>query len=203
MIGKLILIEKLRKENLTNNFMALPKKKRKLRKFVSILLVIIITGFLIPQSFNIPVEGATIKSYSQDSYWYYPWGKSVTHKGVDIFAKKGTAVNPSTYGIVLFKGQNKMGGKVVLILCPKWRLHYYAHLDSIKTNFFSFVTTNTSIGTVGTSGNAVGKPPHLHYTIKTIIPYPWQFDKSVQGWKKMFYLNPIVYLNKHFKKNKS
>jgi len=58
----------------------------------------------------------------------------------------------------------------------------------------SFVNTNSTIGTVGTSGNAVGKPPHLHYSILTIIPYVWRIDSDRQGWKKMFYLNPIEYL---------
>lgn len=178
-----------------------PRRKfRWLKKSLFILLVILSTGFLLPQRFQMPVQGATVKSYSQDSYWYYPWGKSVTHKGVDIFAKKGTPVRPATYGLVLFKGKIERGGNVVLVLGPKWRLHYYAHLDSIKTRTFSLVSANAVIGTVGATGNAAGKPPHLHYTIRTIIPYPWQVDKSPQGWKKMFYLNPVTYLNESFKK---
>jgi peptidoglycan LD-endopeptidase LytH len=177
---------------------ALKKKRSWLRKTLLILLAILIIGFLLPQTFKMPVQGATIKSYAQNSYWFYPWGKSVTHKGVDIFAKKGTPVHAATPGIVVFKGQIKRGGNVVLVLGPKWRLHYYAHLDSITTGTLSFVSTNTKIGTVGTTGNAAGKPPHLHYTIRTIIPFPWQIDKSHHGWKKMFYLNPISYLNEYF-----
>ena len=175
--------------------MATGKKKRIFKKVLLVLLIILVIGFLLPQSFKMPVEGATMKSYSQDSYWFYPWGKSVTHKGVDIFAKKGTAIHSSTYGIVLFAGKNKIGGNVVLVLGPKWRLHYYAHLDSIKTGMFSLVSANTTIGTVGATGNAAGKPSHLHYTMRNMIPYPWNYDKSVQGWEKMFYLNPIPYLN--------
>jgi peptidoglycan LD-endopeptidase LytH len=168
------------------------------KKLLYIFLTVLLIGFLVPQSLKMPVKGATIKSYSQDSYWYFPWGKSITHKGVDIFAKKGTSVYSSTNGIVIFKGQIEMGGNVVLILGPKWRLHYYAHLDSINTKQFSLVSVKSQIGTVGTTGNAIGKSPHLHYAIKTIIPYLWRFDKSRQGWKKMFYLNPIPYLNQSF-----
>lgn len=145
-----------------------------------------------------PVKGATKQSYSQDSYWFYPWGKSVTHKGVDIFAKKKTSINSSTNGIVIYTGNIDLGGNVVYVLGPKWRLHYYAHLDEIKTSRFSLVSTSTEIGTVGTSGNAVGKAPHLHYAIKTMIPYFWRIDKSRQGWKKMIFLNPIEYLNASF-----
>lgn len=155
-------------------------------------------GFLLPQDFNMPVQGAKRSSYSQDSFWYYPWGKSITHKGVDIFAKQKTPVHSSTLGIVIFTGNINMGGNVVYILGPKWRLHYYAHLDEIKTSQFTFVSTTTEIGTVGTSGNAMGKSPHLHYAIKTIIPYPWRIDKSKQGWKKMIFLNPIEELNNCF-----
>jgi len=53
---------------------------------------------------------------------------------------------------------------------------------------------NEHIGTVGATGNAKGKSPHLHYSMTTIVPYPWRIDFAKQGWKKMFYLNPIDYL---------
>ncbi len=141
-----------------------------------------------------PVEGATKADYNHESFWYYPWGRSVTHKGVDVFARKGTNVFSSTPGIVLYTGKISMGGNVVLVLDPKWRLHYYAHLDSITTSFLSLVNGNKSIGTVGASGNAAGKPPHLHYSIITMIPYPWRVDSEKQGWKKMFYLNPVSFI---------
>ncbi|MFZ1528751.1 MAG: M23 family metallopeptidase [Ferruginibacter sp.] len=177
----------------------MPSKNKIAGKFKTILtglFVILLIGFIIPQNFRMPVEGATSKSYDQNSFWYYPWGKSVTHKGVDIFAKKGTAVFPASLGLVLFKGNIGQGGNVVLVLSAKWRLHYYAHLDSIHTSRFSFVSAGTQIGTVGNTGNAAGKPAHLHYTIRSIIPLPWRIDKSVQGWKKMFYLDPVSLLNK-------
>ena len=140
-----------------------------------------------------PVSGAFQADYNPDSFWHYPWGKSVTHKGVDVFAKKGTDINSATSGIILFAGQISMGGNVVFVLGPKWRVHYYAHLDEIKTSSFSFVSNETLIGTVGDSGNAAGKSPHLHYSKMTPIPYPWRIDSEIQGWRKMFYLNPISY----------
>jgi peptidoglycan LD-endopeptidase LytH len=165
------------------------------RKIYIVILCFIILGFLLPQSYKMPVQNATKSSFDQKSFWYYPWGKSVTHKGVDIFAKKGTPIHSATSGIVLFQGQNGMGGNVVFVLGPKWRVHYYAHLDSISTHLFSFVSHNSMLGTVGATGNAAGKPPHLHYHIMTLIPYLWRIDNSVQGWKKIFYLNPIDYIN--------
>ena len=137
-----------------------------------------------------PANTATI----QNRFGFIPGGKSVTHKGVDIFAKEGTNVNSSTGGLVLFTGEIERGGKVVLILGPKWRLHYYAHLQNIDTGPLSWTSKGEKIGTVGTTGNAKGKPPHLHYSIITLVPYPWKMDDGRQGWKKMFYLNPITYL---------
>jgi peptidoglycan LD-endopeptidase LytH len=163
-------------------------------KPISILSIIIIVGLLIPQRLSMPVVGATKSSYNQKSFWYYPWGKSVTHKGVDIFAKEGTKVCASTSGIVIYSGQIEMGGNVIFILGAKWRFHYYAHLKEIKAHKFSWIKRGEVIGLVGTTGDAIGKPPHLHYSIITLIPYIWRIDKDHQGWKKMFYLNPIVYL---------
>jgi murein DD-endopeptidase MepM/ murein hydrolase activator NlpD len=163
-------------------------------KILLITLAIIFLGFMFPQQFQMPVEGASQKDYNPKSFWYYPWGKSVTHKGVDIFAAEGTNLYPTTGGLVLYSGKIELGGNVILILGPKWRLHYYAHLQEVKAGRFSLVSKKDLIGTVGSSGNAAGKPPHLHYAVITIIPYFWKIDSSKQGWKKMFYLNPVEYL---------
>ena len=157
-------------------------------------LLITTIGFFIPQNLQMPVEGATSSDYHADSFWYYPWGESVTHKGVDIFADQGTMIRSSTIGLVLYSGNFRLGGNVVLILGPKWRLHYYAHLDATSVSALSFIGKATQIGSVGTSGNAAGKSPHLHYSIVTLIPYLWRVDSGIQGWKKMFYLNPMEYL---------
>jgi peptidoglycan LD-endopeptidase LytH len=165
------------------------------KKITLYLLAVVFIGILLPQRFSNPVEGATKNSYAQNSFWFYPWGKSGTHKGVDIFASEGTNVTSSTSGLVINTGQNELGGNIVLVLGSKWRLHYYAHLKKINTATFSWVSKGENIGKVGTSGNAKGKPAHLHYSIYSLLPYFWKIDKSPQGWKKMFFLNPIQYLN--------
>lgn len=166
---------------------------KKLWRFLAIVFLI---GLLIPQSFEMPVENASKADFNKDSFWYYPWGKSGTHKGVDIFAKAGTSLHSATPGLVLYTGNLSLGGKVVLVLGPKWRFHYYAHLDEISTSSFRFINTKTQIGTVGNTGNAAGKPAHLHYSILTLVPYVWRIDTAPQGWLKMFYLNPIDFLLK-------
>ena len=161
---------------------------------MAVIILIVAAGFIIPQNLQMPVKGADASSYNKASFWYYPWGKSVTHKGVDIFAKEGTPIASATIGLVTYTGTIGMGGNVVLILGPKWRFHYYAHLQSTNVQNFEFVSHKTVIGTVGTSGNAKGKPAHLHYAIATAIPYPWRVDSDPHGWRKAFYLNPIDYL---------
>lgn len=157
------------------------------------VLLILLAGSLWPQRMMMPVEGSDRSSYHPRSFWYHPWGRSGTHKGVDIFAPKGTAVLAATPGLVLHTGELGMGGRVVLVLGPKWRMHYYAHLEDIRTRRLAWLSMGETLGTVGDSGNAKGKPPHLHYSIATLIPYPWRVDRSPQGWKKMFYLDPTAY----------
>ena len=102
------------------------------KKIVFGILAFIVIGFLIPQNLKMPVPGAGNSSYNHETYWYGGWGSSVVHKGVDIFARKGTSVHSSTWGIVLGTMELSKGGKCVLVLGPKWRLHYYAHLNEIR-----------------------------------------------------------------------
>lgn len=153
-------------------------------------LLVVLIGLLIPERLTIPVQGASVTDWNKDTFWFEPWGESGVHKGIDIFAPQGKNVVAATGGLVLFRGSNRLGGNIVLALGPKWRFHYYAHMDSSTVSFGDFVSRGESIGTVGTSGNAAGKQPHLHYVILTAIPYPWLADTTSQGWKKMFYLDP-------------
>jgi murein DD-endopeptidase MepM/ murein hydrolase activator NlpD len=169
---------------------------------ITCLSVILVIGFLLPQDIQMPVKGASSNSYHPKSYWAYPWGKSITHKGVDIFAKKGTEIKSATNAFVLLKGFYYPAGNFVVTIGPKWRFHYYAHLHEIHTTLFSFLTRDSVIGTVGDTGNAKGKQHHLHYVIATPFPYFWRLDRGVQGWMKMFILNPIPYLKAYEIENK-
>lgn len=153
-------------------------------------LLAILIGYLVPERLLIPVEGAKPSDWNKDTFWYEPWGSSGVHKGIDIFAPKGKEVLAAAGGFVVFQGSNNLGGNIVLVLGPKWRLHYYAHMESSLASFGEVVSRGETIGLVGDSGNALGKQSHLHYVILSVIPYPWLFDTATQGWKKMFYLDP-------------
>ncbi|MDX5372328.1 MAG: M23 family metallopeptidase [Pseudomonadaceae bacterium] len=155
-----------------------------------LLLALLLAWLLAPEWPRIPVQDAGPRDWHPQSFWFEPWGRSGTHKGIDIFAHKGTPVVAPSYGLVLLRGEIAMGGKVLLMLGPKWRLHYFAHLDDYHALPGQPVSPGSLLGSVGDSGNARGKPAHLHYSIVTLLPYPWRWDSSSQGWKKMFYLDP-------------
>lgn len=176
-------------------------------KFAGIILAvfagIFVAGFIVPYSFQNPVEGATQNDYNQESYWYYPWGTSVTHKGVDIFKAKGTPIRPAAgVELVLFAGHMEgKGGNAVITLAPKWRMHYYAHMDEVRTRRFAIVNHDSVIGTVGNTGNAVNTPSHLHFGIMSLIPHPQNIDDSPHGKLKALYMNPVPYLNEYHSRN--
>lgn len=175
--------------------MALLYRDKRTRRFALIPLLVIGIGFLLPQKMIIPVAGATNSSWDDDSFWAYPWGTSITHKGIDIFAEKGTDIGSSTYGLVVYTYKGGKGGKSVMVIGPKWRFHYYAHLNEISTFPLEPMWPGKVLGTVGDTGNAKGKPPHLHYAITTPFPYWWLRDsEAVQGNRKMFHLDPDTWL---------
>jgi murein DD-endopeptidase MepM/ murein hydrolase activator NlpD len=142
------------------------------------------------QHILIPVQDASSDDWNQNSFWYEPWGESGVHKGIDIFAHKGSPALAAVSGLVIYRDELKMGGQVIIILGPKWRLHYYAHLGSVKVRFGQWVLRGQKVGEVGNTGNAIGRPTHLHYSIMSLIPYPNRYSSETQGWKRMFYLNP-------------
>ena len=168
--------------------------RRTANRLIVVIFGAFIAVFVVPEWPVIPVFGATPADWNPGSFWSEPWGKSGVHKGIDIFAPKGTAIVAPTYGLVVFRGSIPLGGKVIAILGPKLRLHYFAHLESISVSPGFPVRTGSVIGQVGDSGNARGKPPHLHYAVVSLIPYPWRVDISSQGWKKMFFMDPDAWL---------
>ena len=69
-------------------------------------------------------------------------------------------------------------------------------MDTTLVNVYRFVNRTDIIGKVGSTGNAAGKPTHLHYAIETLFPYFWLYNtKAIDGWKKMFCLDPGKQLN--------
>jgi murein DD-endopeptidase MepM/ murein hydrolase activator NlpD len=116
--------------------------------------------------------------------WHAPRGTGRLHEGQDIFAPKGTPVLSATNGFVYNIGENNLGGQTVSVIGSGGRVYYYAHLDKYAPGLEvgDRVTTRTVLGYVGTTGNAQGTPPHLHFGIYTssgaINPLPLLTDRT-------------------------
>src|SRR6185369_14803865 len=115
--------------------------------------------------------------------WHAPRGTDRLHEGQDIFAPKGTPIYSATSGFVYNVGENNLGGQTVSVIGDGGRVYYYAHLDSYAPGIAvgDPVTRQTLLGYVGTTGNAQGTPPHLHFGVYTsrgaINPLPLLVDR--------------------------
>lgn len=129
-----------------------------------------------------PFEEVTKRQISDT--WGAPRGTGRTHEGQDIFAPKGTPILSATNGYIYKIGENNLGGQTVSVISAGGRVYYYAHLDRYAPGLEvgDRVTTRTVLGYVGTTGNAAGTPPHLHFGVYTttgaINPLPLLTDRT-------------------------
>ncbi len=84
------------------------------------------------------------------------------HKGVDMFATRGTPVVASVSGTVRHR-DNSLGGKSFYLDGDDGNRYYGAHLDSYGAS--GYVAAGTVVGTVGNTGNARYTSPHLHFEV--------------------------------------
>lgn len=130
-----------------------------------------------------PVDRVRVKQVGDS--WHAPRdGGNRRHEGQDIFARRGTPVYSATEGYVVRIGESRLGGQTISVLGAGGRIYYYAHLDSYARNIVEgdYVTPETVLGYVGTTGNAQGTSPHLHFAVYTsngaINPLPLLSDRS-------------------------
>ncbi|MEO5509234.1 MAG: M23 family metallopeptidase, partial [Longimicrobiales bacterium] len=90
-----------------------------------------------------------------------------SHLGIDIAAPRGTPVVAVSEGTIESVGYERLGGRIVWLReRGSARRHYFAHLQTISVARGQKVDAGDVIGTVGTTGNAAGTPPHLHYAVR-------------------------------------
>jgi murein DD-endopeptidase MepM/ murein hydrolase activator NlpD len=128
-----------------------------------------------PVALPVPVEG--VRASALRDTWNGARSEGRKHQGIDIFAKRGTAVLSTTEGIVTQVGTNRLGGLVVWVMGPGGQRHYYAHLERYADVEAGMrIEAGRVLGYVGNTGNAQGTPPHLHYGVYdtggAINPYP-------------------------------
>jgi peptidoglycan LD-endopeptidase LytH len=112
-----------------------------------------------------PVEGVG-RSAIWSAFGAERDGGRRAHRGVDIFAARGTPVLAATDGWVTRVETTRVGGNVVWMqpLFGNMRV-YYAHLHEQWVEPGDFVLTGQPLGAVGNTGNAITTPPHLHFGV--------------------------------------
>ena len=114
---------------------------------------------------------------------YNSWGQPRDggrrkHRGIDIFAPKGTGVVAVADGFISFIGEQPKGGQCIWLTTENGQSFYYAHLDRWAPGLYEGMEVRTGdlLGYVGNTGNAKTTPPHLHFGIndndEMVNPYP-------------------------------
>lgn len=112
------------------------------------------------------------------------------HEGIDIFAPEGTPLVAVADGVA-WSAVEQRGGNAVYLEEPDGTRYYYAHLAAFADKLATpgkrvQVSAGEPIGVLGTTGNAAGRDPHLHFEMRPqggakVDPYyALQFAEPVQ-----------------------
>jgi murein DD-endopeptidase MepM/ murein hydrolase activator NlpD len=100
------------------------------------------------------------------------------HKGIDIFAPKGTGIVAVADGIISYIGEQPKGGNCLWLSTENGTSFYYAHLDRWASGLYEGMEVRSGdlLGYVGNTGNARTTPSHLHFGVndndEMVNPYP-------------------------------
>jgi LysM repeat protein len=117
-----------------------------------------------------PVRGSV--TFMND--WGFPRSGGRFHEGNDLFAARGTPAVAVVGGTATQK-TGQIGGRQVTLLGDDGATYHYTHLDGFGTA--GRVGAGTVIGYIGTTGNAAGGTPHVHFEVHprggaAVNPYP-------------------------------
>ena len=105
------------------------------------------------------------------TYSYAP-GFTEQHQGVDIMAPLGSPVVAVESGKAWSSIEPK-GGQVAYLEGESGTRYFYGHLSAWVLPLITATTgkplqvgAGAALGFVGTSGNAAGRPPHVHFQIR-------------------------------------
>lgn len=133
---------------------------------------------------QMPVVG--VEPYELSNSWGASRdGGKRKHKGIDIFAPKGTALVAVADGIISYIGEQPKGGNCLWLTTEDGASFYYAHLDRWAAGLYEGMEVRSGdlLGYVGNTGNAKYTPPHLHFAVnqsdEMVNPYPLLTKASV------------------------
>jgi murein DD-endopeptidase MepM/ murein hydrolase activator NlpD len=122
----------------------------------------------------IPVAG--VRAAELKDTWGAARSGGRAHKGIDIFAARGTAVLAAAEGVIVKRDSNGLGGLSIYERGQDGRtIYYYAHLNGYRAGLKEgdLVRQGDVIGYVGSTGNVAGSP-HLHFGVFTVTdPNRW------------------------------
>ena len=130
------------------------------------------------QTYATPIE-LNWYSYISTYYGYFvnnATGQTELHRGVEINVKEGTEVQSAMNGTVTATGYSGTFGNYVVTQDEDGVQIKYAHLQNIAVSEGVAVTTDTIIGTTGSTGSATGSQLYLELV------------------KDGIYYNPVFYI---------
>ena len=107
-----------------------------------------------------PVRG----TISSDYGYRFIFGETNFHRGIDIPAPLGTAINAAADGTVLFAGERGTYGNLVIVSHANGFVTYYAHCSKFLVQAGDQVTQGQPIAAVGSTGRSTG--PHCHFEVR-------------------------------------
>ncbi len=107
-----------------------------------------------------PVRG----SISSDYGYRFIFGETNFHRGIDIPAPTGTAINAAADGVVTFAGERGTYGNLVVLTHANGFQTYYAHCSQLLVSVGETVTQGQPVAAVGSTGRSTG--PHVHFEVR-------------------------------------
>ena len=142
-------------------------------------------------SLRMPVVG--VRTHDLTDSWHDPRdGGSRLHKGIDIFAPRGTEIVAVADGIISYIGDQPKGGHCLWLTTESGTAFYYAHLDRWAPGLYEGMEVQSGdlLGFVGNTGNAIHTPSHLHFGIN-------QNDEMVDPYPLLTRATPTQYARRH------
>lgn len=123
--------------------------------------------------FYLPINGSIMSNFGQQKQ---PGSNAlVFNSGIDINASLGESVRSASNGIVIFIGNVKGYGDIIILDHGGNVVTLYAHLSKILVRLNEEVSKGQIIGQVGTSGGVTS--PRLHFEVrvdgKPVNPFEW------------------------------